>query len=232
MTEPSALSLPDDVRLLNLSEDSLSTPLKKPQAGGVGNTRSSYCYGSITSQYATIPSSASTLVEVASLYAQVRAFSQCQAAFESIDPHLRSHPVVAYEQFLAYWAQWRLLDSAKTLEDALTQAQERGANTHEYGVYTLLRISLGKAEVFTKGNFTRARDSMREVRSWLRDVLFDTYTDVQVSLKSCASLTSDLGIDIESDRLSQPLLLPDLGCKPCDGQFRSSKLPQHTFRPR
>ncbi|KAL8916572.1 MAG: hypothetical protein Q9208_008443 [Pyrenodesmia sp. 3 TL-2023] len=181
MTEPSALSLPDNLRSLHLSGDNLPTTFEKLQAVGSGKTKSSYYYGSITSQYANIPSSAATLVEEASLYGRVRAFSLCQAAFESIDRGMRSHAVVAYEQFLAYWAQWKLLDGAKTLEDALTQAQERGANTHEHGVYTLLRIALGKAEVFTRGNFTRARDSMREVRSWLRDVRFDTYTDVQIA---------------------------------------------------
>ncbi|KAL8726743.1 MAG: hypothetical protein Q9166_006538 [cf. Caloplaca sp. 2 TL-2023] len=96
----------------------------------------------------------------------------------------RHHPVVAYEEFLVYWAQWKLADSARILEAALSQAHENGKDTESYGLYTLLRIALGKTEVFTKGDFTKARDGMREVRRWLADVTLDQYTDVQIACLS------------------------------------------------
>ncbi|KAI4234773.1 MAG: hypothetical protein L6R40_006652 [Gallowayella cf. fulva] len=139
-----------------------------------------HLYGSLTSQYDTVPVSVAALLEQASLYCRVRAFARCHSTLHVIDPDLTQHPVVAYETFLAYWAQWRLADSATVLEDALSSAQQSGKNTETYGIYTLLRIALGRAEIFTKGDFTKARDGMREVRRWLRDVPLDMYTDVQV----------------------------------------------------
>ena len=157
-----------------------------PQPSNDDHPASLYQYGSLSSQYDTIPVSVISLLEEAILRCRVRAFPECLFVFESIDRNFRYHPVIAYEQYLAYWAQWRLVDSAKALEGALIWAQESGQDTESYGVCTLLRIALGKAEVFTKGDFTKAREGMREVRRWLRDVPFDRYTDVQVSMSPCS----------------------------------------------
>ncbi|KAL8732428.1 MAG: hypothetical protein Q9181_003963 [Wetmoreana brouardii] len=143
--------------------------------------RVSFQHGALTSLYDTIPTSVAILVEKASLYCRVRAFPECHSTFDSIAVSIRRHPIVAYEEFLAYWAQWRLSDSVQVLENALAWAKERGNNMETYGLYTLLRIALAKAEVFTKGDFTRARDSMREVKRWLHNVTVDQYTDLQVA---------------------------------------------------
>ncbi|KAL8700752.1 MAG: hypothetical protein Q9201_005280 [Fulgogasparrea decipioides] len=138
-------------------------------------------YGSLTSLYDTIPTSVATLVEKASLYCRVRAFPECHSTFDSIPVNIRRHPIVTYEEYLACWAQWRLSDSAKVLEDALTWARETGKDIETFGLYTLLRIALAKAELFTKGDFTKARDSMREVKTWLQNVTVDQYADLQIA---------------------------------------------------
>ncbi|KAL8912475.1 MAG: hypothetical protein Q9172_007494, partial [Xanthocarpia lactea] len=141
---------------------------------------SSPLYGNLTCQYSALPIAVLPLLEKASLYCRVRAFDESHLAFESIDATIRHHPVVAYEEYLTYWAQWRLAESAQVLEDALTWHQKSHEHTETYGLYSLLRIALAKAEVFTKGDFTKARDSMREVKNWLRDFSVDQYTDLQV----------------------------------------------------
>ena len=173
-------------------------------------------YGTITSQYNTIPASAATILEGAALHCRIRAFEDCQSLLDSVDPELRLHPVVAYEQFQCYWSQWRLLESAKVLEDALHWAKKSGKNAQVYVIFTLLRITLGKAEVFTKGDFTRARDSMREVKKWLRSLPYEQYTDVQVSTRPSAAYQTKSDRAISLDILPQSLLLPNTRCKPRD----------------
>ncbi|KAL9053204.1 MAG: hypothetical protein Q9206_004022, partial [Seirophora lacunosa] len=138
-------------------------------------------YGSLTSQYESLSAVVIRYLEEASICRLARAFPPCESIYASIDADLRNHPVVAYEEYLTYWAQWRLGKCATVLADALTWAAKRGDDNESYGVFTLLRIALGTAKVFTSGNFTQARDSMREVRRWLKDVAVVHYTDVQIA---------------------------------------------------
>lgn len=139
-----------------------------------------YQYGCLVSQYNTITASVVARLEEAALYRGARAFTYCQSIYDSIECDYRHHPVVAYEEYLANWAQWRLLDCAKVLQDALHWAQTNGKEIQSYGIYALLRIALGQTEVFTRGNFTTGRNSMREVRRWLTTATIDQYTDVEV----------------------------------------------------
>ena len=213
MTEPSPSKLSKDVEALSLSDNASScmTILQSDHRGSVPFT---HRYGALVSQYDTIPASVVTLLEEAILYRAVRAFVDCQSTFDSIDRDFRHHPIIAYEEYMAYWAQWRLLDSAKVIENALDRAQATGEDIKGFGLYTLLRVALGKAEVFTKGNFTKARDSMREVRSWLRDATFDKYTDVEVNSQKSSLLCSKVDPDLSPDCLSEPLLFSSHVCKP------------------
>ena len=176
-----------------------------------------HLYGSLPSQYECLPASVVALLEEASLYRLARTFPRCQSVYASIDAVFRHHPVVAYEEFLTYWAQWRLGECATVLVSALTWAQEKHEDAESSGVYTLLRIALGKANVFTCGNFTQARDGMREVRRWLKDVPVIHYTDLQVQPMIVAPfLRHTLDTELASDRLPEPLLFLDHDCQPCD----------------
>ena len=203
-----------DVETLSLSDKAVSC-LTTPPSSNCRSFPLSHRYGALVSQYDTIPASVVTLLEEAILYCAVRAFADCQAAFDSIDPDFRHHPIIAYEEYMAYWAQCRMLDCAKVIENALDRAQATGEDTEGFGVYTLLRVALGKAEVFTKGNFAKARDSMREIRKWLRDATFDQYTQVEVNSKTGSLLCSKGKPDLPPDFLSEPLLFPNHVCKPC-----------------
>ena len=176
MAEIDTSELSNSAQSLSLSASSFKASESRNALYAV----SSPLYGSLTSQYSALPIAVVSLLEKASLYCRVRAFDESHLAFDSIDATIRHHPVVAYEEFLVYWAQWRLTESAQVLEDALTWDQKSHEHTKSYGLYSLLRVTLAKVEVFTKGDFTKARDSMREVKNWLRDVSVDQYSDLQV----------------------------------------------------
>ncbi|KAL8977465.1 MAG: hypothetical protein Q9205_006739, partial [Flavoplaca limonia] len=204
--DPSLYGAPVDICSLTLEDDDSSADGKKLLAQatarptptsrgeqlprpsiGVDDSRSDtpmHQYGSLPSQYECLPAPVVALLEEASLYRLARTFPRCQSAYASIDAVFRHRSVVAYEEFLTYWAQWRLGECAKVLVSALTWAQEKDEDTESFGVYTLLRIALGKVKVFTCGNFTQARDSMREVRRWLKDVPVIHYTDLQIACLS------------------------------------------------
>ncbi|KAL8777868.1 MAG: hypothetical protein Q9194_002315 [Teloschistes cf. exilis] len=167
------------VQSLKLSETDSTGPNNYLAAT---NEKTGYMhYGSLTSQYDTLPASVTTLVEQASLLCRVRMFPDCHTTFNLIDINFRRHPVVAYEEFLVHWAQWRLAESVGVLETAMEGAEESGNDTEDAGLYTLLRVALAKAELFTKGDFAAARQSMREIRNWLQGVDIVLYTDLQVA---------------------------------------------------
>ena len=63
---------------------------------------------------------------------------------------------------------------------ALDWGNQNATDFHERGIYTLLRIFLGKLVVFTKGDFTQAWDSMKEIRAWLAQVPISEYSDIEV----------------------------------------------------
>ena len=213
MTETSISKLSGDVEALRLC-DNASSCWATLQSSNCESVALPHRYGALVSQYDTIPASVVRLLEEAVLYRAVRAFADCQSTFDSIDHDFRHHPIIAYEEYLTYWAQWRLLDSAEVIEKALDRAQASGKDTQAFGVYTLLRVGLGKAEVFTKGNFTKARDSMREIRRWLKDATFDQYTDVEVNSATSSLLCSKAKPDLPPDCLSEPLLCSSSVCKP------------------
>ncbi|KAL8663598.1 MAG: hypothetical protein Q9202_003786 [Teloschistes flavicans] len=179
MSDTISSSLSNIVKSLQLSDNDSATPQISLSHT---NEEAAYLqYGSLTSLYDSIPACVATSIERASILCRVRAFPECHSVFDSIEVKFRRHPIVAYEEFLAYWAQWRLSKSAEILETALTLADKSGNNVKAPRLYTLLRIALAKAKVFTKGDFTKARQSMMEVKSWLQDVTVTQYTDLQVA---------------------------------------------------
>lgn len=155
--------------------------LHQKQLNDVSQSNSSIHYGSLWSQYHTLDTSTIALLEQAILYCQVRAFKESLAIYDSLSIEIQLHPIVAFERSLTFWALWRLLDCANILREALASAEyasnvERGAP----GIYTLLRATLGLTEIYSKGNFTQARDSLVEIRKWLLTTPIDQYNDVQV----------------------------------------------------
>ena len=137
-------------------------------------------YGTLPSEYGTLKPEAVSLLEKIILLYGLRSFQKTQALFDNFAAEEKYHPVVVFEHALMHLKQWTFLDGAEVLEEALSWAQANVKGFEKPGIYTLLRIFQGIMDSLTKGDFTKGRDSMREVRRWLIDVPLSKYTDVQV----------------------------------------------------
>lgn len=138
-------------------------------------------YGSLSSQYDTLDASTTSQLEQAALCCHMRDFQAALAILEAFPQEIRHHPVVAFEHSQVYWLEWSLLNCARILQEALIWGDENRADFAETGIYTLLRVSYGRTEVYNQGDFTRARDAMREIKSWLSNIPIKQYTEVQVA---------------------------------------------------
>lgn len=137
-------------------------------------------YGSLSSQYDTLDASTTAQLEQAALCCHMRDFQAALVILDALPLEIRHHPVVAFEHSQVYWFDWSLLDCARVLREALVWAEENRADYAENGIYTLLRVSFGRMEVYNKGDFTMARDAMREINDWLSNTSIEQYTEVQV----------------------------------------------------
>lgn len=161
-------------QILDLSQTSIS---------GLDSSKSEM-YGALLLYYDSLDPPTIARLEKAILFCHVRAFKKAAEIFESFSIELRHHPVIAYEHSMVYWCQWSLLSCAKVLQEAFTWAETAAESLDQPGIYTLLRVFAGKVDVFTKADFTKARDSMREIRTWLLNVPYNQYTDIQVKSKN------------------------------------------------
>lgn len=138
-------------------------------------------HGNLWSQYHTLDPAAIAPLEQAILHCRVRAYDQSKAILDAFPPELKHHPVVAFERYQIYWLDWKLKDCLNVLQEAIAWAEAHGKVDDASGIYTLLRMSLGRAEVLVHGDFSKARDSLREIKRWLDKNPIYEYTDVQVS---------------------------------------------------
>ena len=144
------------------------------------STKEEPYYGRLSSLYHTLDAAVIPQLEQAIIFSSVRAFKDALGLFQTFPAHSRHHPVIAIEHASMLWRQWSLWDCCKVLEEALDFGCKNASDINDHGIYTLLRIFLGKLYVFNKGDFTQARDSMREVRAWLMETPIADYTDIEV----------------------------------------------------
>lgn len=156
--------------------------LHLPQHHEIARSTPNIRYGSLWSQYHTLDASTIDLLEQAILYCQVRAFNQSLAIYESFPDEIQLHPIVAFEKSLTFWALWRLRECVEILRKALARVGGNGRRRGSRRIYTLLRATLGFAEIYTEGDFTQARMSLVEIRKWLLTTSIDQYNDLQVYL--------------------------------------------------
>ncbi|KAL8826724.1 MAG: hypothetical protein Q9191_003620 [Dirinaria sp. TL-2023a] len=136
-------------------------------------------YGDLRSLYHTLEPEVVDRLEEAILCCWLRDFEPAIAIFKSFNAELGHHPVIAYQHNQAYWMQWSHSKSAEILQEGLAAADGFRRLFQDSGIYLLLRLCYGTAQLFTEGNLTVARDAMRELRDWLTNVPIHEYTDVQ-----------------------------------------------------
>ena len=175
-----------------MSERSLSTNLASLSLGtepatapGRGLLLTKPYYGSLCSQYPTLDTQTISVLEKAILLSKVRAFAESGVTFDSLlSSGLESNPIILFERFLDYLNQWKLYDGARILEKALARAENNPTLWESNGYSILIRVYLAQIEAFTKGDFTRARHALPEVRRWLSGTPIESYTDIQVGIRN------------------------------------------------
>lgn len=178
-------------------------------------------YGSLCSQYGDLDNATIARIEEAAMCCHLRDFQAALHIFDALPPELSQHPVVVYERSQVYWLDWSLYECEKVLEEGIAWSKKNTPDSGRPGVYTLLRIVLGRTKVYTNGNFREARDAMRETKAWLSETPIEEYTDVQVSRVQFPSRKGDLGLTslIKVPLRLQLLFAPPL-LEPLGEQFR------------
>ena len=139
-------------------------------------------YGSLSSQYVNLDAAAVARIEEAAMCCHLRDFQAGLQVLETLPPELSRHPAIVYEKSELCWYSWSLIKCEEILEEGLAWAERNVSDSSSNGVYTLLRIALGRTKACTHGNFIEARTAMREVRAWLLEVPVEQYTDVHVCI--------------------------------------------------
>lgn len=137
-------------------------------------------YASLLSQRDDLDVATIAKIEEAAMCCHLRDFQAALCIFDALPAKVRQHPSIVYERSQVYWLDWSLYKCETVLEEGITWGKDRTPDSAKPGIYTLLRIALGRVRAMTRGNFTEARDALREVKRWLLHVPVEDFTDVQV----------------------------------------------------
>ena len=144
-------------------------------------------YASLLSEYGDLDIATMARIEEAAMCCHLRDFQAALCIFDALPVEIAQHPLIVYERSQVYWLDWSLYKCEKVLEEGITWGKTHLPDSAEPGIYTLLRIALGRVRAMTRGNLTEGRNTLREVRRWLLNVSVQDYTDVQVNTSSFSS---------------------------------------------
>ena len=123
-------------------------------------------------------------LERAAFLSEACLFAEAAAIFEGFDECTRlEQPPVAIEYALLLLRQAKYAPAHQHLEQVLRRAEADGrlaADRLLQPEYRILRILLARAEVWTVGSFRRAKESMDEIRVWLKGVAVEDCTNLHV----------------------------------------------------
>ena len=137
-------------------------------------------YASLLSQRDGLDAATIAKIEEAAMCCHLRDFQAALCIFDALPAKVRQHPSIVYERSQVHWLDWSLYNCETVLEEGITWGKELTPDSAKPGIYTLLRIALGRVRAMTRGNFTEGRDALREVKHWLLHVPVEDFTDVQV----------------------------------------------------
>ena len=157
-------------------------------------------YSSLLSQYDNLEIATIAKIEEAAMCCHLRDFQAAFSIFDALPVEILQHPIVVYERSQVYWLDWSLYKCEKVLEEGIAWGKDHASGSAELGIYTLLRIALGRVRAMTRGNLTEGRDALREVRHWLLDVPVKDYTDVQVKPSKMSTWSTRRSTDFHHPR--------------------------------
>lgn len=158
-------------------------PVKEEQAFDARQSR----YASLLSQHDHLDGATIAKIEEAAMCCHLRDFQAALCIFDALPVEILQHPSVVYERSQVYWLDWSLYKCEKVLEEGIAWGKDHTPDSAKPGIYTLLRIALGRVRAMTRGNLTQGRDGLREVRRWLHNTPVRDYTDIQVKLSLFSS---------------------------------------------
>lgn len=139
-----------------------------------------YQYISLPSQCGTIDDLYMGQLEEAAMCCHLRDFKAALRIFKTLPPDIRHHPAVVFEESQVNWLDWSLYESEEVIRAGIAWGKEHAPKFADAGIYSLLRMALGRVRAMTHGNLIEGREGLREIRHWLREVPVEKYTDVQV----------------------------------------------------
>ena len=120
-------------------------------------------------------------LERAAFLSEVCSFAEAVAIFDGFGESTRlQQPAIAIEYALLLLRQARYAAAHQHLEQALRRAEADGKLVADRPEYRILLILLARAEVWAVGSFRRAKESMDEIRVWLRGVAVEDCTNLHV----------------------------------------------------
>lgn len=137
-------------------------------------------YVSLPSQQGHFDHATMAKIEEAAMCCHLRDFQAALRILDALPMETLQHPAVVYERSQVHWLDWSLYQSEKVLEEGITWRRDHAPDSADPGIYTLLRMALGRVRAMTRGNLTEGRDALREVRRWHLNVSIDDYTEIQV----------------------------------------------------
>lgn len=157
------------------------------QGFDLGHVKKEEAFDARQFQYAALPSQHDDLdiatiakIQEAALCRHLRDFQAALCIFDALPVNIAQHPLIVYERSQVYWLDWSLYNCEHVLEEGIAWGKNHTPDSAQPGIYTLLRIALGRVRAMTRGNLTEGRDALKEVRRWLLNVPVEDYTDVQV----------------------------------------------------
>lgn len=136
-------------------------------------------HGTLTSLYATLPSSIIPVLENAILKTKLKFYKAAEEIFDHELSAYHQVPIVAIERSELYLSQFKCLQGLQALdaiqEDLLQKENERDADVHR-----LITISRGVFKIKTNGDHTIALEAAKKIHEDWKSKAVEDYTDIQV----------------------------------------------------
>ncbi|KAI4098421.1 MAG: hypothetical protein L6R37_006503 [Teloschistes peruensis] len=137
-------------------------------------------YGSLTSLYKNLDISTLLQLEKAILHRNLRNFFESLAMFDSFTGSVATEPVVCLEHTWTLVAQYRFREAHKIATRGLFAIHNSLVRNENHGVAIVLRALLAGLDALVEKSTHGCFESVTEIYDWLRPVVVEDITDVQV----------------------------------------------------
>lgn len=141
-------------------------------------------YGTLTSLYQTLDVPTLLQLEKAIVHRNLRNFFESLAIFDSFTDSVVIEPVVCLEHTWTLIAQYRFREAHTIATRGLSARRKSAARNENHGVAIVLRALLAGLDALVERSTHRCFESLEEIHEWLKHIVVEDLTDVQVSFPS------------------------------------------------